>query len=178
MEDWTDDKGVIHRGLIDKEYSSDYVGKFPNAIDKVRLMSPTQFKSTMCEALIEMLNMDLISFTNDYDNKGYLTLFETDEKMVGKIRKDIENKYKNLSKEEINKKVQEELQKSSYIKTKIVKLDPYQEIALSNIDAMKEEINITVSVWGNSNKNKSIELLETLKVKITTTWYESMGVNV
>lgn len=178
MEDWTDDRGVIHRGLIDKEYSSDYVGKFPNAIDKVHLMSPTQFKSIMCEALIEMLNMDLISFTNDYDNKGYLTLFETDEKMVGKIRKDIENKYKNLSKEEINKKVQEELQKSSYIKTKIVKLDPYQEIALSNIDAMKEEINITVSVWGNSNKNKSIELLETLKVKITTTWYESMGVNV
>lgn len=178
MEDWTDDRGVIHRGLIDKEYSSDYVGKFPNAIDKVHLMSPTQFKSIMCEALIEMLNMDLISFTNDYDNKGYLTLFETDEKMVGKIRKDIENKYKNLSKEEINKKVQEELQKSSYIKTKIVKLDPHQEIALSNIDAMKEEINITVSVWGNSNKNKSIELLETLKVKITTTWYESMGVNV
>ena len=140
MEDWTDDKGVIHRGLIDKEYSSDYVGKFPNAIDKVRLMSPTQFKSTMCEALIEMLNMDLISFTNDYDNKGYLTLFETDEKMVSKIRKDIENKHKNLSKEKINKKIQEELQKSSYIKTKIVKLDPYQEIALSNIDAMKEEM--------------------------------------
>ena len=140
MEDWTNDKGVIHRGLIDKEYSSDYVGKFPNAIDKVRLMSPTQFKSTMCEALIEMLNMDLISFTNDYDNKGYLALFETDEKMVSKIRKDIENKHKNLSKEEINKKIQEELQKSSYIKTKIVKLDPYQEIALSNIDAMKEEM--------------------------------------
>jgi hypothetical protein len=34
MEDWEDEKGVKHRGLIDKEYSADYVSKYPNAVDK------------------------------------------------------------------------------------------------------------------------------------------------
>ncbi|MFR7913763.1 hypothetical protein [Eubacterium ramulus] len=42
MEDWTDEAGIVHRGLIDKEYSAEYVKKFPNAVDKIRLMSPTQ----------------------------------------------------------------------------------------------------------------------------------------
>ena len=36
MEDWKDSKGNMHRGLIDKEYSADYVRKYPNAIDKIR----------------------------------------------------------------------------------------------------------------------------------------------
>ena len=61
MEDWVDDRGRTHRGLIDKEYSADYVSKYPNAIDKVRLMSPSQFKSMMCEALIELMKI-LLNF--------------------------------------------------------------------------------------------------------------------
>jgi hypothetical protein len=142
MEDWEDDKGVVHRGLIDKEYSADYVSKYPNAIDKVKLMSPTQYKSMMCEALIEMMNMDLISFTADYDHKGYLTIFETDEKELNKEKKRIETELKKqgISDEDLPKKVQEELKNASCVKTKIVKLDSYQEMALSNIDALKEEM--------------------------------------
>lgn len=119
MEDWTDDKGVIHRGLIDKEYSSDYVGKFPNAIDKVRLMSPTQFKSTMCEALIEMLNMDLISFTNDYDNKGYLTLFETDEKWLVKLEKILKINIKIYQKKRLIKKYKRNCKSLHILKLKL-----------------------------------------------------------
>lgn len=142
MEDWVDDKGVTHRGLIDKEYSADYVSKYPNAIDKVRLMSPSQYKSMMCEALIELMNMDVISFTADYDNKGYLTLFETDEKELNKLRREIENRLKaqHMSDEEIMIAMERELRDASCVKTKIVKLDPYQELALSNIDALKEEM--------------------------------------
>jgi hypothetical protein len=142
MEDWEDEKGVMHRGLIDKEYSADYVSKYPNAIDKVKLMSPTQYKSMMCEALIEMMNMNLISFTADYDHKGYLTIFETDEKELNKEKKRIEAdlKKQGISEEELSNKIQEELKNASCIKTKIVKLDSYQEMALSNIDALKEEM--------------------------------------
>ena len=142
MEDWVDDKGIKHRGLIDKEYSEEYISKYPNAIDKVRLMSPTQYKSMMCEALIEMMNMDLISFTSDYDHKGYLTIFETDEKELSKEKKRIENdlRKQGVSEEDLTIRVQEELKNASCIKTKMVKLDPYQEIALSNIDALKEEM--------------------------------------
>lgn len=155
MEDWVDDKGVTHRGLIDREYSADYVSKYPNAVDKVKLMSPTQYKSIMCEALIEMMNMDLISFTTDYDNKGYLTIFETDEKELNKAKKEIENKLKSqhYSDDEIIVKMQEELKNTSCVKTKIVKLDPYQEIALSNIDALKEEIVNIVRKKRDSGKD-------------------------
>lgn len=147
MEDWVDSKGVKHRGLIDKEFSADYVKKFPNAVDKIRLMSPSQYKSEMYEALIEMMNQDAISFTENYDNKGYLTVFEEDTKSFEKAKKTIEAKLKKekLDEEEYNKKLQEELKKASNLKTKIIKLDQYQEMALSNIDALKEEINILVS---------------------------------
>lgn len=142
MEDWVDDRGHNHRGLIDKEYSADYVSKYPNAVDKVKLMSPTQFKSMMCEALIEMMNMDLISLTTDYDNKGYLTIFETDEKELHKEKKKIEDELRKqqVSEDEIPRKTQELLKEASCVKTKVVKLDPYQEMALSNIDALKEEM--------------------------------------
>lgn len=155
MEDWTDDRGITHRGLIDKEYSADYVSKYPNAVDKVRLMSPTQYKSMMCEALIELMNLDAISFTTDYDNKGYLTIFETDEKELNKEKKKIENELRaqHVSDEELPLKVQEKLKDASCIKTKIVKLDPYQEIALSNIDALKEEMVNIVRKKRDSGKD-------------------------
>lgn len=160
MEDWVDEKGITHRGLIDKEYSADYVSKYPNAIDKIKLMSPTQFKSIMCEALIECLNMDLISFTADYDNKGRLTIFETDEKELEKAKKEIETRLKkqNLSDADLAEEVQKELKNASYIKTKVVKLDPYEEIALSGIDALKEELVNIVRKKRDSGKD-SFELI-------------------
>ena len=155
MEDWVDDKGVMHRGLIDKEYSAEYASKYPNAIDKVKLMSPAQFKSAMCEALIEMMNMNLISFTSDYDNKGYLTIFETDEKELNKEKKRIEAELKKqgVSDDDMPTQVQEKLKNASCMKTKMVKLDAYQEIALSNIDALKEEMVNIVRKKRDSGKD-------------------------
>ena len=142
MEDWTDKNGKIHRGLIDREYSEEYVSRYPNAINKLRLVSPTQYKSTIYEALIEMLDIDVISFTSDYDNKGYLTVFEADEKKLEKEKQRIseELKSKGVSGEEFAKELEEALSKTSCVQTKVVKLDPFQEIALANIDAMKEEM--------------------------------------
>ena len=155
MEDWVDDKGVMHKGLIDKEYSADYVSKYPNAVDKIRLMSPSQYKSMMCEALIEMMNMDLISFTADYDHKGYLTIFETDEKELNKEKKRIEAELRKqgVPEDDLAFKIEEGLKNASCIKTKIVKLDSYQEIALSNIDALKEEMVNIVRKKRDSGKD-------------------------
>lgn len=155
MEDWIDDKGITHRGLIDREYSADYVSKYPNAINKVKLMSPSQYKSMMCEALIEMMNMDLIKFTTDYDHKGYLTIFETDEKELNKAKKRIEDELKkqHVAEEDLPQKIQEKLKDESCVKSKIVKLDPYQEIALSNIDALKEEMVNIVRKKRDSGKD-------------------------
>ena len=79
MPDWKDKSGKTHRGLIDKEYSEEYVKKFPNAVNKLHLMEPTKYKSEMYEAMIEMINQDKIEFTATYDNKGYLTIFDIDK---------------------------------------------------------------------------------------------------
>lgn len=160
MEDWVDDKGNKHRGLIDKEYSEEYVGKFPNAIDKLKLVSPTQYKSIIYEALIEMMNLDCISFTSDYDNKGYLTLFEVDDKLYESEKRRItaDLQRQKVPEIEFNKKLEEEMKKSSCIKTKMMRLDPYQEIALKNIDAMKEEMVNMVRKKRDSGKD-SFELI-------------------
>lgn len=159
MEDWTDKKGKVHRGLIDKEYSEEYVGRYPNAINKLRLVSPSQYKSIIYEALIEMLDIDAISFTSDYDNKGYLTVFEADEKKLEKEKKRIseELKSKGFEGDEFAKKLEEELSRTSCVNTKVVKLDQFQEIALSNIDAMKEEMVNMVRKKRDSGKD-SFEL--------------------
>ena len=58
-----------------------------------------------------------------------------------------------ISEIEFAQKVEEEMKKSSCIKTKIVKLDPYQEIALKNIDAMKEEMVNMVRKKRDSGKD-------------------------
>ena len=95
MPDWKDKSGKTHRGLIDKEYSEEYVKKFPNAVNKLHLMEPTKYKSEMYEAMIEMMNQDKIEFTATYDNKGYLTIFDIDKDKYEKTKKDLIAKYKN-----------------------------------------------------------------------------------
>ena len=159
MPDWVDEKGITHRGLIDKEYSAEYVKKFPNAVDKVKLMSPSAFKSEMYEAMIELINQDKISFTAPYDNKGYLTIFDTDEEKLNKAKKEITEKLKKkkLSKEEFDEKFEEELSQIQSVNTKIVKLDWLEEIALANIDALKEELVNMVRKKRESGKD-SFEL--------------------
>lgn len=159
MEDWVDKKGKTHRGLIDKEYSEEYVGRFPNAINKLKLVSPAQYKSIIYEALIEMLDIDVISFTSDYDNKGYLTVFEADEKKLEKEKKRLEEKFKSegYTGDNLTKKLEEELAQASFVHSKVVKLDPFQEIALANIDATKEEMVNMVRKKRESGKD-SFEL--------------------
>ena len=159
MEDWVDKKGKKHRGLIDKEYSDEYSNRYPNAVNKLKLVSPSQYKSIIYEALIEMLDIDVISFTNDYDNKGYLTVFEADEKKLEKEKKRISEalKAKGVTGDAFTKELEEELSQTSCVKTKVVKLDAFQEIALANIDALKEEMVNMVRKKRDSGKD-SFEL--------------------
>lgn len=159
METWVDDVGITHRGLIDKEYSAEYVKKFPDAVDKVKLMSPSAYKAEMYEAMIELMNQDKISFTAPYDNKGYLTVFEVDEEKLNKEKKEITEKLKKkkLSDNEFNERLEEELKQIQSVNTKIVKLDWLEEIALANIDALKEELVNMVRKKRDSGKD-SFEL--------------------
>ena len=132
MPDWKDKSGKTHRGLIDKEYSEEYVKKFPNAVNKLHLMEPTKYKSEMYEAMIEMMNQDKIEFTATYDNKGYLTIFDIDKDKYEKTKKDLIAKYKKqkMTDEEIDYNVQKELDKLQNVKSHIEKLNWQEEASL------------------------------------------------
>jgi hypothetical protein len=120
MEDWKDNKGIIHKGLIDKIECIDYISKFPNAVNKLKLMNPKKYKVEMYDALVEMLGLDLISFTDEYDMKGFLNIFENSEL-----------EYED---EKNNKK------KEAQLTPKMHKLSFDEELALKNIDLSKEEL--------------------------------------
>lgn len=159
MPDWTTPDGITHRGLIDKVYSSDYVKQFPNAVDKIRLMSPTEFKSVMFDAMIEMVTQDKISFTSTYDHKGYLTVFDVDEELLRAEREKIEAelKKKKLSQTIFEERVRERLSEIQSVNTRSIKLDWEDEIALANIDATKEEVVNMIRIK-RANGRDSFEL--------------------
>ena len=74
-----------------------------------------------------MMNLDCISFTSDYDNKGYLTLFEVDDKLYNSEKRKIteELQKQKVPEAEFNMKLEEEMKKSSCNNTKLVSLLSY-----------------------------------------------------
>jgi hypothetical protein len=90
LEDWVDSKGRKHKGLIDKNHEEyqNYISKYPNAVDKLTLISPKKYKNALFEALIEMMKLDLISFTDNYDYKGELIFNEEDKQTRHKLTED------------------------------------------------------------------------------------------
>lgn len=139
MEDWKDDSGKIHKGFIDKEECKEHVSKFPNAVDKLKLMSPQKYKKEMFDALYEMINLDLVSFTNEYDLKGYINLPVSTGKVI-----DVEDEYGNIYQE-------------NEIIFKKVDLDFDEELALKNIDLAKEELIYTYK-YTSTNDNYRYDL--------------------
>ena len=158
MEDWVDASGITHRGLIDKEYSAEYVKKFPNAVDKVHLMAPSAYKSEMYESLTELANQDKIKFTSSYDNKGYLSIFDISEEELNAQKEKIKKELKSLklNEQEFEQKFNDRLNEIQ-VKQKVIKLDWQDELALSNIDSLKEEIINIVRKKRDSGKD-SFEL--------------------
>ena len=138
-EDFTTKDGTKHRGLIDKVEMKEYVSKFPNAYDALRLMSPAKMKVTMFNSALEMLNLNLISFTESYDNKGFLTITEDDK----------DNKNEQT--------------------TKTYELSFEEELALRNIDLLKEEL---VSMCRYENPNGGVRWDITEDKKWTTSGYD------
>ena len=142
IQDWTDKNGNVHRGLIDREYSSDYVSRFPNAVNKMRLMNPGTYKSEAFEALIKMIEANLITFPAEYDNKGYINILEVDDKIIAKHRAEISEKLQRmeLSQQEYEERLADEMSKLDIGNVKTRKLSLEEEVALKQIDMMKEEI--------------------------------------
>lgn len=132
-EDWEDEKGVMHRGMIDEEYSPEEVRLYPNAIKKtMRLIQPTKYKVEMFKALIEMVDMNLIEWPTEYDNRGYVMLMYDLNTNTGaktpRYTEPTEKEVKELAKKGI------EVVREKY------NLDEDEEMALKQIDAMKTEL--------------------------------------
>lgn len=142
IEDWTDKSGIVHRGLIDKEYAPEYVSRYPNAVNKLKLIEPSKYKAEMFESLIKMVEANLITFTDNYDNRGYLSINEVDQNTLIKNKSAIMAKLdeENLSQAEYEERLEEELSKLDISKYKTYKLSPDEEVSLKQIDMMKEEI--------------------------------------
>lgn len=159
MPDWKGKDGKMHKGLIDKVYSEEYVKKFPNAVNKIHLMDPSRWKSEMYEALIEMAHQDKIEFTASYDGKGYLTIFDEDKEKYEKTKKSLIAKCKknNMSEEETDYYVQQELSNIQNVNSHIEKLNWQEQASLSSIDALKEELVNMIRINRSSGKD-SFEL--------------------
>lgn len=155
IQDWTDNNGKTHRGLIDKEYSHEYVSRFPNAINKMRLMNPGTYKSEAFEATIKMIEANLVTFPAEYDNKGYLNMLEVDERVLAKHKAEICARLDamELSQVEYEERLEEEMAQLDIGKVKVRKLSVDEEIALKQIDALKEEIVNIMRIKRDSGKD-------------------------
>lgn len=142
--DWKDKSGKTHPGLIDYNYVNGdvYRKRYPNAINKLKLIEPSKYKSEMYEALIRMVEANKITFTERYDNKGYLNILEVDEKLMkeseAKIREELDKMDLDIS--EYEEQLEERLSMVESAKTNVYKLSLDEEVALTQIDVMKEQI--------------------------------------
>lgn len=144
IEEWKDKTGKNHHGLIDKDYTNGdiYSKRYPEAVNKLKLIEPSKYKSEMFEALIKMVEANKIHFTEKYDNKGYLNILEVDDELMHKSEESIraELDKMNLDISEYEEQLEERLSEIELAKTTTYKLSLDEEVALVQIDAMKEEI--------------------------------------
>lgn len=144
IEEWKDKTGKNHHGLIDKDYTNGdiYSKRYPEAVNKLKLIEPSKYKSEMFESLIKMVEANKIHFTEKYDNKGYLNILEVDDELMHKSEESIraELDKMNLDISEYEEQLEERLSEIESAKTTTYKLSLDEEVALVQIDAMKEEI--------------------------------------
>lgn len=140
---WKDSSGKNHRGMIDSKYSEEYVKANPGAVkDVIEFIEPSTYKADMFEALITMMEADLIRFPAPYDGKGYLSIVEYDNGVLEREEKKIREKLDTMDLDPVQYeiKLNEEISNLDVGKTTVYKLSPDEEAALKQIDAMKEEI--------------------------------------
>ena len=96
------------------------------------LVSPAKYKSELYESLIQMMDSNLIEFTEEYNDKGYITLIFEKNTKTGVLKQRFtypsEGEEKKLRKQGI------------IIVTDMRMLDKDEELALKQIDLAKTEL--------------------------------------
>lgn len=85
LNNWTDKSGVEHRGFIDANHElyEGYDARYPDAVDKLRLISPRKYRSVMFEELIELMNLGVIHFPLEYNGGDYVQVVDGIDKATG-----------------------------------------------------------------------------------------------
>lgn len=89
LNDWIGDDGRIHRGLIDESHDiyAGYKNLYPNAIDKLKLISPRKYRTQMVDELIELMDLGVIKFPYEYKQE-FISVAKkqnnSDEEMIEK----------------------------------------------------------------------------------------------
>ena len=75
MDDWVDNIGQKHRGIIDGEHKQYNTARtrYTKAMPIVHLIDPQGYKKIIYDALAKMTKLNLIEFTS-YDNKDYILI--------------------------------------------------------------------------------------------------------
>ena len=112
LDDWVDHNGKSHHGLIDmtNEMYIPYRSRYPNAVDKLRMISPRKYRTQMVEEFIELMNLGVIRFPYEYNGQEFLQLIDG-----------------------IDPKTKEEVLKT-------YQLSQFEMVHLDQIDRMKTEI--------------------------------------
>lgn len=111
MEDWIDDYGIKHKGIIDPNHPQYLTAraKYDTAIPIVKLVEPRQYKKIIYDSLQKMVGEHLIIFPQ-YDGKDYLLI-----QRQGKNGEDLEPERIDLSLPEQIALAQAELMKTELL---------------------------------------------------------------
>lgn len=76
LNNWQDSQGIMHRGLIDASHElyEGYADRYPDAIDKLRLISPRKYRTKMVEEFIELMELGVLRFPYEYGGQDILKL--------------------------------------------------------------------------------------------------------
>lgn len=81
LNDWVGDDGRQHRGLIDADHDI-YVGYkelYPNAVNKLRLISPRKYRTRMVDELIELMDLGVIKFPYEFKRESISIIKKQDD---------------------------------------------------------------------------------------------------
>lgn len=139
LNDWTDSEGKLHHGLIDgnNELYASYRRNYPNAIDKLRLVSPRKYRTQMVEEFIELMNLGVIKFPFEYSGNDFIRLVKGVQNLKDDNGKLVYDEDGNIQQEEIIENY---------------KLSQDEKIHLTQIDLMKNEIT---SIYKSTNAEKT-----------------------
>lgn len=81
LNDFVDSKGNRHSGFIDSTFEA-YAGfgeRYPDAIDKMRLLSPKKLRTIMIEETIELIQLGVLQFPFEFKDSDFIQVIAQGE---------------------------------------------------------------------------------------------------